>query len=445
MDPEELAKLLRSVSESLERIGPAIATLSAAPAPLVQPTAQPVGIQSQAAAPIPQTRILSLDDQMQLRRELRQMSTPELHMLFAKQASKGGNGIPLGVWMGANGALGGGVLEKLQQNVDPDIARAIDTGAASALIRQDLEPVLYELYIRTFPAYERFQKEPSNGLLHAFNQVTSFGAAQFMSELGTVTDDQSTYVRQFTNIAILATRRGVSLKSQFAVLAGGMSGFNPEGLELTGGLRSISKKMQQTIFGGQATDSGGDADNELGLYDADGFTGLRSILNSPRAKDIDPGTNPLTTGRMRRGFNQSSVEIMQQGGTASMIYLSPLDKEVFDDQQDQNVRYTGDTVNVAVGVNANVVNTVFGPLPLFPVAGDAISSYHRGGVEYRDAYLLDESTFTLPYLGSPGPTVLDIPIGVSGQLTRLMIIFMMNGFAAKAPVFSNKLRIKVQA
>jgi hypothetical protein len=400
-------------------------------------------VQDQAGPAFPSSRVLSFDDQINMRRELRKLTTPELHMLFARQATKGGTGIPLGMWLGSQGAqVGGGMYDRLQSGVDPDIARAIDTGGAQALIRQDLEPVLYELYIREFPAYERFTKEPANGLLHAYNQITSFGDAQFMSELGTVTDDQSTYVRQFTNVAILATRRGVSLKSQFAVLAGGMSGFNPEGLELQGGLRAISQKMQRTIFSGHATDSGGEADNELGLYDANGFTGLRSILNTVRAKDIDPDTDPSTTGRLRRGFNQGCVEIMQQGGRASMIYLSPLDKERFDDQQDSNVRYVNDTVNVAVGVNANTVNTVFGPMPLFPVPGNSINDYTTdGGDHVRDAYILDESTISLPYLGSPGPTVLDIPIGVSGQLTRLMIIFLMSGLAVKAPVFSNKLRI----
>ena len=61
----------------------------------------------------------------------------------------------------------------------------------------------------------------------------------------------------------------------------------------------------------------------------------------------------------------------------------------------------------------------------------------------RDLYLLNEQTITLPYLGTEGPTVLDIPIGISGQLTHLYIIFLMNGLAIKAPAWSNKVRIKV--
>ena len=44
-----------------------------------------------------------------------------------------------------------------------------------------------------------------------------------------------------------------------------------------------------------------------------------------------------------------------------------------------------------------------------------------------DIYLLDENSISIPYLGSDGPTVLDIPMGVSGQLTHLFIIFGMFG------------------
>ena len=59
-----------------------------------------------------------------------------------------------------------------------------------------------------------------------------------------------------------------------------------------------------------------------------------------------------------------------------------------------------------------------------------------------DAYMLQENAISVPYLGSEGPTVLDIPIGVSGQLTRLFIIFGMWGLAVKAVQFHNKVRIK---
>jgi hypothetical protein len=376
-----------------------------------------------------------------VRGELRKRSTNELFAIFAEQSRQKHVGIPVEAWLANGGSpLANGYNGLLSHGLDADVSKALDSATGAALIRQDLEPVLYELYVRVFPAFDRFPKEPANGLTHTFNQLTSFGDAQFMGELGTVTDDRSVYVRQTTPIAIVATRRGVSLKSQFATLQSG-SGFNPEQLELMGGLRAISNKMQNQIFSGHATDSGGDASNELGAYDPNGFTGLRSILNSGRVKTVDASGS--TIDDFRSPINQAAVEMMQQGKTGSLIaYLNPFDKELIDAQQDKNVRYVNELVNVGVGVNTNVINTVFGATPLFPIPGNAIGSYTRSGDTVRDIYLLDEETLTLPWLGSEGPTVLDIPIGISGQLTRLYIIFGMWGLAAKAPTFSNKVRVK---
>jgi hypothetical protein len=283
---------------------------------------------------------------------------------------------------------------------------------------------------------------PANGLVHAYDQVTAFGGASFMPELGTVTDDQSTYSRQTTNVAILATRRGVSLKAQFGTLAGG-AGFNPEQLEMQGGLRAMAHELQKAIFQGQSTNSSGTAADELGLYDANAFTGLRAILNTGRAKNVDPTAG--TPEDMRAAIDRSAEEIVEQGGKASIIWCHPHEKVSFDLQQDQNVRYMNSYVDVAVGVQTNAVNTVFGPLPLAIVPGDSIGTYTATGTysgnTVRDMYVLDESSITLPYLGSEGPTVLEIPVGVSGQLTRLYIIFGMWGLAVRAIPFSNKVRV----
>lgn len=442
--PETL-ELARKTAESMEQFSKALIALNDEPnsAPPVPAITQGIGEGLQAAPR--QSRLLSGPEMFGLRRELRTKTTPELEMLFAEQARQKGTGVPLDMWLNRGGYAAQSAFSQIAGQVDPDIARAIDTGASAALIRQDLEPVLYELFVRTFPAFERFRKEPANGLTHTYNQITAYGDAQFMGELGTVTDDASTYVRQTTNVAILATRRGVSLKSTFAIAAGGMS-YNAEQLELQGGLRAMSHKMQQTIFGGHGTDSGGTAANELGLYDANGFTGLRSILNTARAKHAD--LDASTPDSFRRAINQACVEIMQAGGQAGIVWGNPFEKEKFDNQQDQNVRYMNNLVDVAVGVTTNAINTVFGPLPFAVVPGDSISAYAPatpigGYTTVRDVYVLDESTISLPYLGTDGPTVLDIPIGISGQLVHLYIIFGMWGLAVKAPQFSNKVRVKV--
>ncbi|HET9613595.1 MAG TPA: hypothetical protein VFP22_02185 [Candidatus Limnocylindrales bacterium] len=454
--PAEFVDTARGAHESMEKIAgfldaygsePAAPAAAAASPATVQAAAAPAvtaGVTDQAVT-IPnrlQANYLRAEQRIAVARELRKRTDSELMLMFAEQAIKG-HGIPLDLWLskseGRSAAFG-----EVQQQVSPDIARAIDTSSASALIRQDLEPVLYEIFVREFPGFERFRREPANGLTHTWQQKTTYGDAQFMGELGTVTDDRAAYLRQTTNVAIIATRRGVSLKSLFAVQAGG-AGFNLEQEELTAGLQAIAHRVQYQIFSGHSTDNTGTANNEKGLYDPNAFTGLRSILNTARAKNVDPLAS--TPEDIRRAINQAATEVMQQGGKVSMLWGSPLDKEVFDAQQDKNVRYMQDLVNVAVGVTTNAVNTVFGALPYGVLVGDAIGAYvpdvvPSGWTTARDLYLLDERGITMPYLGAEGPTILDIPIGISGQLTHLFIIFGMWGLAVKTPTFQNKVRIR---
>jgi hypothetical protein len=397
-----------------------------------------------APAVEPNRRYITPEERSTLSSSLRTKSIAEISALITHQASKENTGIPLGLWLNTAGFAAQNLFNQLGTKLDPDIAKALDTGAVGALIRQDLEPMLYEVFIRSFPAYDRMPKEPANGLLHAWNQITSYGSAKFMAELGTVSDDNSVFHRESTNVAILATRRGISLKSQFAVMAGGMN-YNPEAIELQGGLRAMAHTMQKAIFEGQSTVTTGTAADESGLYDANGFTGLRSILNTVRAVDLDPATAPTTTGNFRVAVDKAELPVTQSSGLTSIIWGHPQEKITFDEQQDINVRLIGPNyVNIGVGATAQAINTYAGQIPFAVVPGDSISSYtDGGGTLRRDLYMLDEGSITMPYLGSPGPTVLEIPIGISGQLTHLFIIFMMNGLAVKVLPWNNKIRVKV--
>ena len=395
-------------------------------------------------ADVPVRRGLSAAEMFELREDLKTKDMKTLQFMFAKQASKSDAGIPFDFWANTGGMP---VQTALQNN--PGLLKTLDTAGASALIRQDLEPLLYALFVKTFPYWDRIAKEPANGLVHAYNQITDYGDAQFMTELGTVTDDVTTYARKTTPVAVIATRRGITLRSMFAVQAGGM-GYNPEQTELASGLRAIAHKMQKTIFQGnaEAAASGGTAADELGLYDANAFTGLRQILNLAKAKNSDPFL--ATPDDLRLAFDRACVEIMDAGGEAQSIWLRATDKTTFDLQQDKNIRYMNSFTGVAPGVMTNAVNTVFGPLPLMSVPGDSIGTYgaaasggHIGiGDTVADAYILDETTISMPFLGTDGPTVLEIPTGVSGQLTKLFIVFGMWGLAVKALPFSNKVRIR---
>jgi len=422
MTPEQL----RAIKEALEAVGYHAEKTNDVP------DAAKVGVDSTSQGI---KRVLTLTDQLEFRRRLRGLSEVELWSVLGEQAVKRDQGVPVDAFLRAGGATMNAAMAS-----DPMLTKALDSSGASALIRQDLEPVLYELYIRLFPAFERWAKEPANGLVHAYDRQTTFGDAQFMPELGTVTDDTAAYERATTPITILATRRGVSFKAQYAVPAGGM-GFNPEQLEMRAGLRAMAHKLQKTIFQGNATASGGLTTNEDGAYDTNAFDGLRRTLNTARAKNVNP--EAATPENMRAAINDAMVEALQNAGSPRIIYCDPTVKNQFDTQQDENVMYLGQNlVNVGVGVTANTVNTPNGAIPLFVVPGDSIGEYTYSGNNTSDLYLIDETIESLPYLGSDGPQVLEIPPGVSGQLTRLFIIFGMWGHATKAVQFSNKVRVR---
>lgn len=460
MDYEELLALVKGSNETLEAINKQLGVLQdpASVSTLVPAPAVVAGVADQGTPPqtFLQRQILAQQTKMALGEALRTKSTPQLHQLFSMQLSQG-HGIPFDVWAGSGGMQaavydafhaqqGSGLIDP---GVIPQVLNAIDTGGAAALIRQDLEPFLYELYVREFTAFDRFIKEPANGLTHTYNQITAFGGAEFMAELGTVTDSQNTYERKTSNVAIVATRRGLSLKSQYAVAAGGMS-YNPMDLELQGGLRAISKRMQDQIFSGQSSNSGGSASTEDGEYQPNGFDGLRTILNTARVQNVDPIAG--TPEDIKHALDLVVAEITQAGGpNPSILWANPLTKITFDQQQDLITRVVvPQHVDIGVGARAQSINVLTGEVPFGLVRGNSISNYttlnsdgsFNGGENVRDIYALDESTISLPFLGSEGPTVLDIPIGISGQLTHLFIIFGMWGLAVKALPFSNKLRVK---
>jgi hypothetical protein len=96
----------------------------------------------------------------------------------------------------------------------------------SPLTRQDLEPILYALFVRSFPAFERLRKAPSNGVVHAFNQIsqrdpnltsTSNTIGTVVTEIGAVSYTVSTLVRKTAIIAVFALGHGVFFKESAAV------------------------------------------------------------------------------------------------------------------------------------------------------------------------------------------------------------------------------------
>ncbi len=378
-------------------------------------------------------RQLSSSDRILMQKELMGLGVDELTMLFNEQLRKENGGVPIGA----------DPLLAMRMGADPVISKVLDTTGGAALQRQDLEPILWSIFIKNFPAYQKFPKIPANGLVHAWNQITDYGDAEFMTELGTVTDDNATYVRQTTNIAQLATRRGVTFREQLAVPAGGVS-WNPQQIEIEMGLIAMAHKMQKTIFQGQASNSGGTANNELGAYDPNGFTGLRSILNTADAVNISPylTTNPEN---FAQGLGAALIPVTNAGGALpDVVYARPEEAQQLSNQQ-LSLQRSMDRNEFVPGVQVPALMTSAGLLPIVQVPGDSIGEYVAtstfSGKTVADMYILSSNTVALPYLGSPGPSVIEIPPGVSGQLTRLFIIYLFQGLAVMSIPFNNKIRV----
>jgi hypothetical protein len=157
LSPESLQK----IKEALGELGPALDAQNDA----VKPIVAGVGDGTEESP----RRFLSASDQIELRERLKKLSTAQLGAMFSNQARKAGQGIPVDIWMRG----GGGRSIEAALDSDPTLRKALDTSGGAALIRQDLEPLLYELYIREFPAWDRFSKEPANGLVHAYNRATT--------------------------------------------------------------------------------------------------------------------------------------------------------------------------------------------------------------------------------------------------------------------------------
>jgi len=370
--------------------------------------------------------------QRELRKKFGKMNTSELGEALDIQAGR-----ETGKQASAD------ILNRLAA-ANPNITKLLDSSGGTALIRQDLEPILYSLFVKRFPMFERIRKEPANGLVHAFNQQTAYGDAVFQTETGTVTDDANTYARQTTNVSVLASRRGITLKSQFALTQGG-SPFNGISSELAGGVTAIANKLQKTLFQGNATvTSGAGATTELGAYDANAFDGLRKLLGTAAGQGeiVTKGTAAYLAT-----INSAVAAVLDNGGNPSAIVCTPTDYAGLVNELTSLVRYNAPALaDQAAGATFGQVVTAAGALPILAVAGDSIGSYTVTSpttANYRDMYVIDEDSWSLPYLGADSITTLEIPVGVNGSLSRLYIMYVMFGLANKAPQFNAKVRVTV--
>lgn len=302
------------------------------------------------------------------------------------------------------------------------------------------------VYVKKFPAWERFVKLPSNGLVHAATQQTApDGTAQgssFIAELGTVPYTTTTNQRATFPIAVMANGRGVSLKEIAAVAQGGAS-YNPQEIESQGAMTKLASDAQWAMMQGNATNAGGLATQEAGLYNALAFDGYRGVLGSVSAFAGNNAYQMDISGlNMLESLQTVAVHGANNGGNPTLVMMSMLAKQALDIEQENNVRYNSQLNDLIPGVKSNAITYANGSLDIAPIPGNSIGTYNRtsDGVLVEDMYVLDESTIKIRWLYSPDFVVMQIPSGVDGQLSDRVIIFGMYGLEQAAPIFCGKAR-----
>ena len=211
----------------------------------------------------------------------------------------------------------------------------------------------------------------------------------------------------------------------------------------------MAHKLQKTIFQGNASASGGTADDENGAYDANAFDGLRKLLaGNANNSTVDISSATLSSrGDITTAINAVASNISNSGGSPSVVYSRFAEHTEWNRQNQQFVRIINqnDRVNFVPGVDVTAIATNVGILPFVGVPGDSIGFYDNPTKDTADIYVLDESGLVMPYLGSDTITTIEIPMGVGGQLVRYFIVYILIGLAELTPPFEGKVQAQFEA
>lgn len=307
---------------------------------------------------------------------------------------------------------------------------------------------LYSLFIKRFPWWDRLSKQQSNGLVHAATQITApdTGAAgsTLISELGTVNYTTGAYARQTYPIGVFATGRGVGIKEIAAVSAGGAP-YDPSKTEMSNGMVKLALDIQYFLIQGNASNSGGTASQEAGLYNANGIDGVRGVLGSVSAFSSNNAIQAdISSLNITESLRFVATKGANAGGSPGVVAMTLNSKQAFDDEQSTNVRYNGqeNLKELVPGTKVSAITYSDGELLIVPVPGSSFGTYNRtsDNALVEDIYVVDEAAMIVRWLYSESFTVLQIPSGVDGVLSERWIIFGMYGLEIAAPSFMGKIR-----
>lgn len=348
----------------------------------------------------------------------------------------------------------------IQARVGAAVVKEVGTTVtAGPVIRQDLNPEVYEVFVRQFPLIDILEKRESNGLVDAFERQINYTTLTedqpvTIAETGQVNDDSNQYVQDTCNIAVFAARRGASLKAAFGARAGG-SPIDVTGKEVEGGLIKIAHDFQTEAFRAQnVTATGAGAATNLGLYDANGFKGFRYVteLLSPSSNVVQvdvSGTNFVAINdAVTDALSQVVNTIIDLGGNPDICFGSSQAREYLRKEAYAKTRFIGGDRKTEVIPGVYLPSFTLGngeDLPYYNIPGKAVGSYSIASDDhtYIDIYVADSSTLALVWLGSPTPTLIEVPLGSDGTLRKLTIPYWMSSLEFAVPMFVGKVRLKL--
>jgi hypothetical protein len=347
--------------------------------------------------------------------------------------------------------------DEIQGQVRKAVADS-SAGSGGTLIQQGVEPVIYEEFVRVFPVYDLFEKEESNGLVHAWDVQTKYSQNTAdqpvtMSENAAANDDSNSYTQRTSNIGVFGTRRGASLKAMFAVRQGtaGAAFGDLSQRETDGGLMKIAHDVQAEMCRFQNTDNTSTTNTAAnGLYDSNGFNGLRYHCQNlaPAGNSVQVNVAPGS------GYDPAKQAVLTELGAAADAITDALGMPVdfvltgvagrrYLINEQLPLRRHVDKAEVRPGLTLDTVELGSGAVPIYVVPGDSIGSYIVGGKTYIDIYVGISNYLSIPWLGGPTPTVLDIPIGADGTLRKLRIPFLMVGLAIHSDVAIARVQVQI--
>jgi hypothetical protein len=330
--------------------------------------------------------------------------------------------------------------------------RAGNSETTSPIVATRLDPTVMKVFVDRFPLYDLLEKVPSNGLSHTFLQETAFSGSptpHTIAETGNVTDDANVYLRKTTNIMLIAERRGISLKAQYAGANSGGASTDLMARELAGGLLTLARDAQNEMLTYQDADPTSTlASAPNGIYDANGINGLRYILANQAPPEnsvaVDIRT-PWTDQRILTAVRNVVNAITDKGGLPDLLVCSAKFSQALFADQMQLTRYVmAPTMHqITPGLSVRAISTDAGEIPVVIIPGNFIGSWGATTPIYQDAFILQTNALEIPYLGAPEPTVLRIPIGTDGSVRELAIPFVLLGLACLAPQYQGRVSAQI--